>query len=133
MALLFFKVFSVMIYTCVRSFVIFACVRTVCHSNFSILLETSPKHGFVKLCGIQWEQIFLTAKFSRNNLYMLVELMLKVVSISQYVTWRSCIISFYTALMFSVPTTDFGRSLRISSVSEWRPQLNSLYQRLTVV
>ena len=40
----------------------------------------------------------------------------KVASISQYVTWRSCIISFFLALIFSGPTTDFGRPLRNSSV-----------------
>ena len=46
--------------------------------------------------------------------------------------WRSWIISFCTALMFSIPKTDFWRPLRNSSVSEWRPRLNSLYQRFTV-
>ena len=103
------------------------------HNIFSILLETSPKHGFVKIYGIQREQIFFMAKCSCNILYMLVELMPKDASISQYVTWRTCVISFCTALMFFGPKTDFGQPLRNYLVSEWRPRLNSLYQRSTVV
>ena len=46
------------------------------------------------------------------------------------VTWRSCIISFCTVLMFSGPTTDFVRPLRNWPVSEWR--LTSLCQCFTV-
>ena len=68
-----------MIYTLLHAF-------EPCHSIFSIPLETSPKHVFVQFCGIQREQIFFMAKCSCNILYMLVELMPKVASISQYVT-----------------------------------------------
>ena len=57
-------------------------VRTMCHSIFSIPLETFPNHGVVKLCGIQREQIFFTAKCLCNILYTLVELMPKVASVS---------------------------------------------------
>ena len=77
-------------------------------------------------------KFFFTAKCLCNILYMLVELMPKFDSISQYVTWRSCIICFCTALMFSGPTTDFGRYPRNSSMIEWLPRLNSLYQSFTV-
>ena len=125
MSLLFLKVFSFMIYRLLYAFEHF----------WSICLHQSTLASFwafVKLCGIQREQIFFIAKCSCNILYMLVELMPEVSSISQYVIWQSCIISFGTALMFSGPITDFGRPLRNSSVSEWRPRLNSLCQRSTV-
>ena len=87
--------------------------------------------AFVKLCRIQREQIFFAAKYSCNILYKFAELMRNVDSISQYVTRRSCIINCCTALIFSGPITDFGRFLRHSSVSEWWPRLNSIYQRFT--
>ena len=108
------------------------------HSILFIPLETFSKHGFVKLCGIQQEQIFFTAKCSYNILYMLVELMPKVTSISQYVIWRSCIVSFCTALMFSGPTTDFERPLQIRRwdtifKSLWTTQITLKWQNVLKV
>ena len=110
MASLFFKVFSFMIYTLLHAFEHFLCI---CLHQSTL----GTFWAFLKLCGIQQEQIFFTAKCSCNILHMLVELMPKIALIPQYVTWRSCIISFFTALMFSDSTTDFGRPLRISSVN----------------
>ena len=122
-ALLFFKVFSFMIYILLHALYEFVCINRLLYL-FEILsnYEGSNEKKF----------FFFTAKCSCNILYMLVELMPKVASISHYFTWRSCIIIFCTALMFSNWTTDFGWPLRNSSVSEWRPRLNSLYQRTVV-
>ena len=103
-ALLFFKVFSFLIYTLLYAFEHFV---SICLHQSTL----ASFWAFVKSCAIQREQIFFTAKCSCNILYIMMELMPKVVSISQYVTWRSCIISFFTALMFSGPSIDFGRSL----------------------
>ena len=64
-----------------------------------------------KLCGIQREQIFFTARCWSIECILVAE-MLKDTSISRYVTWRSCIISSRTASMFSDTTAVFGRSLR---------------------
>ena len=82
-----------------------------------------------KLSGIQREQICLTVKFSCNIECMLVPLMPKVVSISRWVTWRSCNISWRTASLVSGTTTDFGQPLLNSSGSELQPRLNSKYHR----
>ena len=104
MALLFFKVLSFIIYTLLYAFEHFL---SICLHQ-----STLPSFwAFVNLCGIQREQIFFTAKCSCNILYMLVELMPRVALNSQYVTWRYCIISFCTALMFPGPRTDFGNEL----------------------
>ena len=80
MSLLFFKVFSFMIYTLLHALKYFLSILL----SQSILASFS---AFVKLCGIQQrEQIFFTVKYSSNILYVLVELMSKVASILQYVT-----------------------------------------------
>ena len=39
----------------------------MCQSIFSIPFDTSPKHGFGKLCGFQREQIFFMAKYSKKQ------------------------------------------------------------------
>ena len=64
-------------------------------------LRQSPRSffsAFVKLCGIQWEQIFFKARYSCNIDTMVVEEMSKDSYISRYVTWQSCIISSSTFL-----------------------------------
>ena len=82
-----------------------------------------------KLCGIQPEQIFLTVNYSCYIQCILVPLMPEVVSISRWVAWRSCNISWHTASMVSGTTTDFGRPSQNSSWRELRPRLNSPYYR----
>ena len=72
------------------------------------------------------------ASSSCNMECMLVWAMPKDSSISRYVTWRPCIISSRTASMFSGTTEVFGWALRTWSLSERRPQLNSLNQCFTV-
>ena len=64
---------------------------------------------FVRLYGIPHEQIFFMAKCSCNILLMPIMLMSKDISISRYVTWRSCFIRS----IFSDTKTDFGWLQRI--------------------
>ena len=85
---------------------------------------------FVRLCGIQREQIFFTGKYPGNILLMLAILVSKDASISRHVTWWSCFISSLTISIFSGTKTDF---VRISFWIEHWPQLNSLYQLFTML
>ena len=76
-------------------------------------LYTDRHEPFFRVCQIVWEQIFFTASCSCNIECMLIEEeMPKDVSISRYVTWRSCIISSCTASMFSDTKAVFGRPSR---------------------
>lgn len=80
--------------------------RRVAIAFFKHLFELidSPFWDYVRLCGTQSEQIIFPDKPACNFLYILRKLIPKVVSI----TWQSCIISFYTALM-NCETIEFGR------------------------
>ena len=102
--------------------------RIVFLEHFLRPIDTSLFLAIGKVCGIQREKIFLTVKCSCNIEYMLVPLMPNVVSISRWVTWRSCNISWRTALMV-FGKTDFGRPSRNLSWSELRPRLNSPHHR----
>ena len=79
------------------------CHRRSKHSDriFGAFLSTNWHEPFFwaidKLCGIQRQQIFLTVKCSCNIEWTLVPLMPKIISISRYVKWQSCNISWRTA------------------------------------
>ena len=62
------------------------------------------------------------AKCSCNILLMFVILLSKDSSISRYVVWRSCLISYRTIPIFSGTITDFGRTARNSSWIKHRPR-----------
>lgn len=61
---------------------------------------------FGRLCGIQREETFFTAKWPGSILDMLLELMSKVASISQYVATPSWIINLCKESIFSDTHTD---------------------------
>lgn len=77
--------------------------------HFFAAIDASFFWAIFKLCGIQREYFFLTAKCPCNIECMRVELMPK------YASWRLCNISSRRASMLSSTTADFGRISRNSS------------------
>lgn len=108
--------------------------RLMLNRSFKAPLRAKSIGAFwdcVRLWGIYREQSFFMTKLWLNILYMSVELTPKVASLSENVIWWPCIITFCTSPISS-HTTDFELPSQLSFVSEWRPQLNSLYQHFTV-
>lgn len=112
---------------CVTNFCTFWNTTIVFSECLFASVDTSISLSFVKLCGIQRDQTFSTAKWSCNMLRMLVDLIPKVRLISQCITGQYCIIRFCTASVFSDITIDRRRHPWLSSPIDWRLRLNSLY------
>ena len=107
---------------------VFGSIAIVFFQHFFTPTDTNLFWAFVKLCGIQRQQIFFTAKCSGNVECMLVHEMPKDASILRYVTWRAGIISSRTTSMLSDKTAVFGGPSRTSSVNDLHSQLISLNQ-----
>ena len=100
----------------------FSCQHFFASVDMSLLLSVSQ---------IMWHSTGINifySHYSCNTLFMLVILMLKVVSVSWYITWRFCFISSSRNALFSSTITNFGLPSRSSPWRRSWSRLNLLCQ-----